>query len=93
MGFVVDDLLDFAQINNKKFRKEVKTFDLKEAINEVISIQKAKALMSGIKLTARYRPQSIGKDVETISFFNDDPDDKEQTSGELCNYQIKPSQE
>ena len=60
MSFVVDDLLDFAQINNKKFRKDLKEFDVKEAINEVISIQKAKAIMSGIKLTARFRPQSIG---------------------------------
>ena len=38
MAFVVDDLLDFAQINNKKFRKEIREFDMKKAINEVISI-------------------------------------------------------
>jgi signal transduction histidine kinase len=38
MNFVVDDLLDFAQLNNEKFRKEIKEFDLREAIEEVISI-------------------------------------------------------
>jgi len=29
MSFLVDDLLDFAQINNGKFRKICKEFDLK----------------------------------------------------------------
>jgi len=32
MGFVVDDLLDFSMLNNDKFRKDVKEFDLREAI-------------------------------------------------------------
>ena len=39
MGFVVDDLLDFAQINNSKFRKNFKMCDLREVVDEVISIQ------------------------------------------------------
>ena len=38
MAFLVDDLLDFAQLNAGKFRKTVKKFDLKEAIEEIISI-------------------------------------------------------
>jgi len=28
MNFVVDDLLDFAQLNNEKFRKDLKEFDI-----------------------------------------------------------------
>jgi len=32
MSFLVDDLLDFAQLNAGKFRKVVKEFDLREAI-------------------------------------------------------------
>jgi hypothetical protein len=32
MGFLVDDLLDFAQINAGKFRKVVTSFDVKDAI-------------------------------------------------------------
>jgi signal transduction histidine kinase len=38
MGFLVDDLLDFAQINAGKFRKVVSEFDLKECIEEVVAI-------------------------------------------------------
>jgi signal transduction histidine kinase len=56
MGFLVDDLLDFAQLNAGKFRKVSKEFDLKEAIEEVISIQKDKASMMGIKLHSFYQP-------------------------------------
>jgi signal transduction histidine kinase len=54
MGFLVDDLLDFAQINAGKFRKVCTEFDLREAISEVISIQSEKALMQGIKLRSIY---------------------------------------
>ena len=56
MSFLVDDLLDFAQLNAGKFRKVVKKFDLKDAINEVVSIQKEKAKMAGIKLNYVYTP-------------------------------------
>ena len=38
MGFLVDDLLDFAQINAGKFRSVVTSFDIKSAIDEMISI-------------------------------------------------------
>lgn len=55
MGFLVDDLLDFAQINAGKFRKVIKEFDLREAIDEVIAIQQEKAIMQGIKLRGIYQ--------------------------------------
>ena len=58
MAFMVDDLLDFAQINAGKFRISKKTFDLKEAIEEVIQIQKDKANMGGIKLQTQYKVQN-----------------------------------
>lgn len=48
MAFLVDDLLDFSQLNAGKFRRTVKKFDLKDAIDEIVSIQKEKASMSGI---------------------------------------------
>jgi signal transduction histidine kinase len=60
MSFLVDDLLDFAQLNAGKFRKVIKLFNLKEAINEVVSIQKEKATMAGIKLLCKFKPQIIG---------------------------------
>lgn len=69
MGFLVDDLLDFAQINAGKFRKVCKEFDLREAVDEMISIQQEKALMQGIKLRAVYLPQSIGS-TKVVSLFN-----------------------
>ena len=69
MSFLVDDLLDFAQLNAGKFRKVVKKFDLKDAINEVVSIQKEKAKMAGIKLNYVYTPQPIEEDKIT-SLFN-----------------------
>ena len=54
MGFLVDDLLDFAQINAGKFRKVVTHFDVRDAIEEVVSIQNDKAKMAGIKLKSFY---------------------------------------
>ena len=39
MGFLVDDLLDYAQMQNGKFRQVIKEFDLREAIEEVVLIQ------------------------------------------------------
>ena len=56
MAFLVDDLLDFAQLNAGKFRKTVKKFDLKDAIEEMISVQKDKASMGGIQLSCEYIP-------------------------------------
>ena len=67
MSFLVDDLLDFAQLNNGKFRKVAKEFDLKEAIREVVEIQKEKAKMQGIKLKERFKPQEPD---QNISMFN-----------------------
>ena len=76
MNFVVDDLLDFAQLNNEKFRKDLKEFDIHEAIEEVINIQKEKATMQELELNAKYKPQAIGQEV--LSFFN-------ESKTELCN--------
>ena len=39
MSFLIQDLLDFAQIKNGKFRKNVAEFNLIDAIEEVIAIQ------------------------------------------------------
>ena len=50
MSFLVDDLLDFAQLNAGKFRKVIKQFDLIDAIDEVVMIQNEKAKLGGVKL-------------------------------------------
>ena len=38
LNFLVNDMLDFAQMRSGKFRKNIYNFDLKEAINEIVSI-------------------------------------------------------
>jgi len=38
MSFLVQDLLDFAQINAGKFRKNIKEFNIREAIEEVMCV-------------------------------------------------------
>lgn len=69
MSFLVDDLLDFAQLNAGKFRKVVRQFDLREAIEEIVAIQKDKASMGGIKLQSAYKPQSISDSMTPVSMF------------------------
>ena len=43
MKSLAQDLLDFAQLENGKFRKNEKLFDVHECIQEVVDIQKYKA--------------------------------------------------
>ena len=38
LTFLVNDILDFAQLKSGKFRKNIGYFSIKEAIKEVISI-------------------------------------------------------
>ena len=68
MSFLVDDLLDFAQLNAGKFRKVIKEFDLGDAIAECISIQHDKAKMMGIKLRSHYKMQLTSNNC--VSLFN-----------------------
>ena len=71
MGFLVDDLLDYAQLKNGKFRKVIKKFDLREAIEEVILIGSEKAKMLGITLNSRFKAQSVFDNCRMpISLFN-----------------------
>jgi signal transduction histidine kinase len=43
LGFYVNDILDLAQINHGKFRKDCRPVDVKLVIEEVISILQNKA--------------------------------------------------
>jgi len=43
LNFYVHDLLSVSQINNQKFRKDFSVFDVEQAIEEVMLIQKEKA--------------------------------------------------
>ena len=50
MLFLIQDLLDYSQINQNKFRQNINEFDLKESINEIMAINQIKADDKGIKL-------------------------------------------
>jgi signal transduction histidine kinase len=43
MAMNVQDLLDYAQINAKKFRKNVSKFNIKDLVQNVIRMQQDKA--------------------------------------------------
>lgn len=55
MQFLVQDLLDYSQIKEGKFRKNYGLFNVAEAIEEVMSIQRDKALDKGIEFRAEFR--------------------------------------
>jgi signal transduction histidine kinase len=40
---LIQDLLDYAQIRAGKFRKVLKKFDIKEAVDEIVHMQMKKA--------------------------------------------------
>ena len=44
MNFMIMDLLDYSQIKSGKFRKTIKPFNIREAVQKVILIQKQKAI-------------------------------------------------
>jgi signal transduction histidine kinase len=50
MKSLVNDLLDFAQLSNGKFRKVEENFNIRKTINEVIRIQEYKAMKKGVKI-------------------------------------------
>lgn len=54
MHFLVQDLLDYAQIKSKKFRKNIKTFDIRDAIEKVMSIQRRKAQEKDLSFFSEY---------------------------------------
>ena len=54
LTFLVNDILDFAQLRSGKFRKDISYFDIKEAMEEIFLIQKEKADFMGIKVTHEF---------------------------------------
>ena len=54
MVFLVQDFLDYAQIKSGKFRKNISKFNIRTAVERVISMQKKKALDTKIRLFASY---------------------------------------
>jgi signal transduction histidine kinase len=54
LTFIVQDLLDYAQIKSGTFRKNPCEFNIKEAVEEVMLIQKRKAADNNIEFHASY---------------------------------------
>mmetsp|Transcript_17579 Transcript_17579/g.27172 ORF Transcript_17579/g.27172 Transcript_17579/m.27172 type:complete len:96 (-) Transcript_17579:1061-1348(-) len=54
MTFMVQDLLDFAQIKAKKFRKNITEFNIREAIEDIVAIQSKKAEDSNLRLFTNF---------------------------------------
>ena len=54
MKFLIQDLLDFAQMKAGKFRKVIEEFNVKDAVEEMMSIEIDKARNKGVNLHVEY---------------------------------------
>ena len=54
MNFIIQDLLDFAQIKGDKFRKNNIVFNIKDAVEKVMSIQRQKAINKDLDFEAEF---------------------------------------
>ena len=63
MSLNVQDLLDYAQINAKKFRKNISKFNIKDLVENVIRMQQDKANDQEIELFSEFK---LMDDVEEI---------------------------
>ena len=66
MKFLIQDLLDYAQIKAGKFRKVIAEFNIKEAVEEMMSIEIDKAEIKGVNLFVEY--VNIGKNQYIPTF-------------------------
>lgn len=54
LNYLVNDILDFAQMRSGKFRKQNQCCDLAETIHEIFNIQEYKAEQMGINMTSEF---------------------------------------
>jgi signal transduction histidine kinase len=43
MSYMIQDLLDYSQIKGGKFRKNIRPFNIRDAVEDIIKVQKRKA--------------------------------------------------
>lgn len=55
MHFLIQDMLDYAQIKSKKFRRNIEVFDIRNAVDKVMSIQRKKALEKKLDFFVEYK--------------------------------------
>ena len=54
MNFLVQDLLDYAQIKAGKFRKNIEEFNIRDAVEQVMCVQRQIAQTNNIQFYATY---------------------------------------
>ena len=64
MNFIIQDLLDFAQIKGNKFRKNHHVFNIKESVEKVMSMQRQKANDKDLEFHAEFL--NIGTEEEGL---------------------------
>tara|TARA_B110000285_G_scaffold75791_1_gene87267 strand:+ start:66 stop:263 length:198 start_codon:yes stop_codon:yes gene_type:complete len=64
MTFIVQDLLDYAQIKAGKFRKNITSFNIKESIEKVMCIQRMKAEEKNLDFNVQFINISSNVDVD-----------------------------
>ena len=52
LNYIIQDMLDFAQIKADRFRKNIQIFNLEDVVNKVMMIQSRKAKDNSIDLKA-----------------------------------------
>ena len=55
MSFLIQDLLDYAQIKAGQFRKNIAEFNIRDAIEQVVCIQKDQAKAKNVDLNVIYK--------------------------------------
>ena len=64
MTFIVQDLLDYAQIKAGKFRKNITSFNIRESIEKVMCIQRMKAEEKNLDFNVQFINISSNVDVD-----------------------------
>ena len=54
MGFLIQDLLDYAQIKSEKFRTNIDEFNIMDAVKKVMDVQMKQAKDRGMNLIADF---------------------------------------
>ena len=71
LTFIVQDLLDYAQIKSGKFRKNIMEFNIINAVEEIMIIQQRKAVDNKIRLHATFENiKSDGQEHEIDHKFS-----------------------
>ena len=60
MGFMIQDILDYSQIKAGKFRKNIKAFNIRDTVKQVMKIQQKKAQDQGNEFLATFEGIGLG---------------------------------